>query len=196
MARVAEISAEKPGQGSEDALKQRRFSALVEPQFCEGVQMFSKTERLILLNQYTILQELQPTQQWEISAQIIQEGLTAEYGRLTDHLYEPLAEEDCRYVGQVLAVYDALQRPYADEHAEIPKELTFPGFDGNNESSYLGYARFMMDKLDRWSFLKIVGGLNSHHPTTAKYTKMIRAWEKLGEPHILSGADAEAVLKA
>ncbi|BCH07384.1 hypothetical protein MesoLj131c_16420 [Mesorhizobium sp. 131-3-5] len=158
--------------------------------------MFSKTERLILSNQYTILQKLDPKGGWDRAAKIVQDGLAGEYGSLTDYIFDGLSEAECRYVNDVMNMYDALQRPYVDAKKPIPPEASFPGFDGNNETKFMGYARFLRDD-DRWKFVKVTNAnLNSHFPTASFYGPKLEAWDKLGRPYPLAGANAESVLKA
>lgn len=53
----------------------------------------------------------------------------------------------------------------------------FPGFDGNNESEYLGIARFLIQDLHRFSrFRDDKFGLNSHAPKLGTYYAMLRAF--------------------
>lgn len=62
------------------------------------------------------------------------------------------------------------------------KHVEFPGFDGNNESEYLGIARFLTNDLERFSRFregKRKRELNSHHPTLETYGKMLRVFEPI-----------------
>ena len=53
------------------------------------------------------------------------------------------------------------------------ERVVFAGFDGNNESSQLGIARFLIEDMDR--FEKFKGrDLNAHHPTEARYRQMVK----------------------
>jgi uncharacterized protein YfbU (UPF0304 family) len=56
--------------------------------------------------------------------------------------------------------------------------VIFRGFDGNNESEYLGIARFLVEDLSRFSrFRNRDGGLNSHYPTIDTYSRMLQIFE-------------------
>ena len=50
--------------------------------------------------------------------------------------------------------------------------VQFPGFDGNNESSQLSIAGFLIDDMRRFTRFK-GRDLNSHHPTYSRYGRMI-----------------------
>jgi uncharacterized protein YfbU (UPF0304 family) len=71
------------------------------------------------------------------------------------------------------AKYDANTRQALKDEGFIWRtgDQLFPGFDGNNESSHLSAARFMIDKMGRFS---IFAGrdLNSHHPVIDAYRRM------------------------
>jgi uncharacterized protein YfbU (UPF0304 family) len=55
---------------------------------------------------------------------------------------------------------------------------TFAGFDGNNESSLMSIARFIVDKMDRFSRFK-KRDFNSHAPTAARYSRMSKEFEPI-----------------
>lgn len=61
--------------------------------------------------------------------------------------------------------------PYGDH-------VKFHGFDGNNESSHLAIARFMIEKLGR--FPKLGNrDLNSHSPSIERYRRMVAIFEPI-----------------
>lgn len=60
----------------------------------------------------------------------------------------------------------------AANHGFLPK---FAGFDGNNESSLMSIARFLVEKMDRFSRFK-KRDFNSHAPTAARYRRMTTAF--------------------
>jgi uncharacterized protein len=60
-------------------------------------------------------------------------------------------------------------------YGHLPK---FAGFDGNNESSLMSIARFIVEKMGRFSrFNK--RDFNSHAPTSARYRRMTKAFEPI-----------------
>lgn len=48
----------------------------------------------------------------------------------------------------------------------------YPGFDGNNETRYLGIARFITEQLGGFESIGKRGATNSHSPKVAKYRLM------------------------
>lgn len=156
----------------------------------------TESERLALAGQYRILDKLDPKEGWSRFVEILESGFEAEYDRLADMLYRPMPKDDSRFVVNILAVYDALQRPYHEAGKDIPDALAFPGFDGNNESGLLGYFRFLL-KDGRFTYLKLMfEDGNSHAPFEQGYRRMIAEWQKQGEPHFLTGEKADAVRDA
>jgi uncharacterized protein YfbU (UPF0304 family) len=156
----------------------------------------SDFERLTLAAQFRILAKVDSDEGWSRFVEILESGYEAEYHRLSDMLYKPLSKEECGFVVSILAVYDALQRPYVDAYKDIPADLAFPGFNGNNHAGLLGYFRFLLDD-GRFTYLKLMHeDGNSHGPFEEGYLRMVDEWRKRGEPHLLSGDEAAAVFES
>ena len=64
------------------------------------------------------------------------------------------------------------------EAAPFGESVVFTGFDGNNESERVGIARFLIEKLHRFSGFK-GRELNSHMPTTDTYRRMSGVFEPI-----------------
>lgn len=91
-------------------------------------------------------------------------------------------------VADILTMWSAVEQYYAElsqadkdrietavpYHGKDPK---FPGWDGNNESAYMGAARFMIDHLDRFAEFKGRAGLNSHTRSVPRYKAMVAVHE-------------------
>ncbi len=60
-------------------------------------------------------------------------------------------------------------------HGYLPK---FAGFDGNSEGSLMSIARFMVEKMNRFSRFK-TRDFNSHAPTAARYRSMTTAFDPI-----------------
>ena len=60
-------------------------------------------------------------------------------------------------------------------HGESPR---FQGFDGNNESEYVGTALFLVNELERFIEFK-VRSLNCHYPSIDMHHRMLSAFEPL-----------------
>ncbi|HEY6251860.1 MAG TPA: YfbU family protein [Candidatus Angelobacter sp.] len=66
----------------------------------------------------------------------------------------------------------------AKEAEPFGTHVVCTGFDGNNESNHLGVARFLIDKLDRFSSFK-GRDLNSHMPIIDAYRRMLLVFEPI-----------------
>jgi uncharacterized protein YfbU (UPF0304 family) len=107
------------------------------------------------------------------------------------HLFDDSADspEVVADVGNFLDMWSFIESAYAKlskkEKERIEKEaplfgrnVSFRGFDGNNESEYMGVARFFIEKLGRFTNFK-GRELNSHAPTVAAYKRMYRLFEPM-----------------
>lgn len=112
----------------------------------------TKTERLLLSNQNLILAALFPEQadHYKHVAKVLQRGYTFFYGEVFQEIWDGTTPDDARYVVDVMEMYWRLQEDNDQLKGRPPdkldpKELTFPGFDGNNESALMGFARYLKD---------------------------------------------------
>jgi uncharacterized protein YfbU (UPF0304 family) len=92
-------------------------------------------------------------------------------------------------VVDVLDMWSFIESAYArlspKDKARVEKEaepfgthVRFRGFDGNNETEYMGIARFLIDDLERFSSFK-GRDLNSHAPSVETYRRMLRVFEPM-----------------
>jgi uncharacterized protein YfbU (UPF0304 family) len=58
------------------------------------------------------------------------------------------------------------------------REPEFEGFDGNNEGEYMGIAKFLVDKLGRWTRFK-GRSFNSHSPRVAASRAMLTVFQPI-----------------
>ena len=72
-------------------------------------------------------------------------------------------------------------------------EISFRGFDGNNETEHLGVAQFLVDKLGRFQTFKN-RIFNSHMPTLQKYRSMLRVFLPIRETLVGRGLSAKEIL--
>lgn len=107
-------------------------------------------------------------------------------GLYHDHEDSP---EELSFVVDVLDMWDFLERGYerlskadqervAQEAEPFGKTVQFAGFDGNDEASYIGIARFLIEHMNR--FTRFQGReLNAHMPTLATYRRMLTVFEPI-----------------
>lgn len=80
----------------------------------------------------------------------------------------------------------------------LGKHVGFRGFDGNNESEYMGIARFLVEEMNRFSEFK-GRDFNSHYPYVATYGKMLAVFLPIRKTLIGQGLSLEQltqILKA
>ena len=142
-------------------------------------------ERLLLANQYDILGMLKKDDDYTRMAENLRDGHKWLYEEHATRISDNLPDEDVDHVLAILGIYSDLRDSYSeltdksgiDEHF-----VSFPGFDGNNESELFHFARALSKNE---SFSDTIGkdARNSHMPTTDMYRRMIEEWKSMGEPH-------------
>lgn len=114
-------------------------------------------------------------------------------------LFEESGEdpEGVKYVADVLEMWshleisfkalDAGQRESLKAAASpFGENVSFPGFDGNNEHEYLSIARIFVDDLDRWT--EFTGRIvNSHMRTTDGYQRMLALFDEIRSSNASEG---------
>lgn len=144
-------------------------------------------QRLILINQYKILEKLYPEEEETYSQhrEILEEGYTLHYNDLIQVISEDIPENLLREVLDILDMYRGLyfavaSREKSPEYKD--KQIYFPGFDGNEEIEHLKYTLFFIFKLDRYDELKKINSYssyNTHCNTLGQYRKMLSKWKSI-----------------
>jgi uncharacterized protein YfbU (UPF0304 family) len=110
-----------------------------------------------------------------------------EYGSVIDLEHTP-DPPHVRHVVDVLDMWSFIERAYEglddDEKKRFAESYPygppkFPGFDGNNESAHLSAARFLVEKMDRFTSFAGRGDLNSHSQTIDISNRMLEVFEPL-----------------
>lgn len=132
-----------------------------------------KLERLILSNQFSILEKLDPQQgnYYSEAREILENGYALEYTRFMEPFSNEFTADQCREVMDILDMYQFLGYAYdqAEDKAGLnPQAVSFPGFSGNEETEYMAYASFLK-KTGQWEKIgNDSDGLNSHIPMPSK----------------------------
>lgn len=145
----------------------------------------TNTERLILANQYKILSHLENDDSYARLSDELLEGHEWLYADALGNVAEVMPTEDAEHVITILGIFGDLRDSYdqlADKSGIDPHDVTFLGFDGNNESDLRSFARGLR-KADRFADTLGDEVKNSHMPTTDLYRRMIAKWRELGEPN-------------
>lgn len=138
-----------------------------------GVNMsLDKYQRLVLLNQYSILEKLDPQneQSYQRNQEILSNGFENEYHHFMDQMSEPLSITISEEVINILDMFWEMQKI-------VGKSAKFYGFDGNYERDHYGYMLFVLkDRFTDLQFVMSNGDKNSHYPHLDRYRKMLIAW--------------------
>lgn len=97
--------------------------------------------------------------------------------------------EVVKEVLDVLDMWSMIERSYENlsneskefvekEASPFGKDPKFPGFDGNNETEYMGTASFLVNDLDRFEEFK-GRNFNSHCPSIDSYRRMLSVFKPL-----------------
>ncbi|MEO4146813.1 YfbU family protein [Acinetobacter pittii] len=77
--------------------------------------------------------------------------------------------------------YDGL----SDKSLISEHQIKFPGFDGNNETEFMGFVD-ALEKDNRFVDVIQTGNRNSHSPKVHVYERMIAKWQAFGKPYNLT----------
>ena len=113
--------------------------------------------------------------------------------------------QDVKFVCDALEMWSFIEEGYeklsTEDRTQLDKDVgyvQFIGFDGNNESSHLGIARFFIEKMNRFS--RFNGReLNSHCPVAPRYKRMLEIFEPMRKSLVgvrLSANQIAQILKA
>ena len=162
----------------------------------------SAGERIMLANQYRILEALYPreAESYRQYREIVETGYELHYSELNMGVAEGSVSRDISTeVMDVLDMFSALKYSFEglnDKTGVDSDSLQFPGFDGNNAPNHLSYARFLILELGRWpEIIEDRPGfdLNSHAGLEESYRRMLVAWESLGKKNRLTLEEIEQI---
>jgi len=167
----------------------------------------SPFERVLLINQFEIRKATtkdKDTIEWlERMIEVLESGYEFYYRELVER-FSSFEEDESRFVMDVLDMYRRIEdykgtNPKDDEIHKMPWSHFF-GFDGNNESKYLGFVRFLFKQkspelwVEQRKYAKKTDGYNSHMPTLDIYRRMLAKLESFGSPITLSREQVLAIL--
>lgn len=165
----------------------------------------TKKERLILANQFKILEKLYPgkAEDYSVRRKALESGFALHYATLFEHIYDEMPEEQCREVLDILNMYRVItfSLEKIEDKGDIANHpyVQFPGFNGNTEINYLLYAEYFITDLGRFKELKYdqeYPDLNSHMPTLDKYRRMLLERYALQDKKELTKEDIVQILDA
>ena len=165
----------------------------------------TKKDRLLLINQYKILAALKKDEEdhYLELISVLEHGYAIFYSMIDEWVSDDMSEEDGRFVLNILDLYRAIEnvkRSSKDEALLKHPYSFFRGFDGNNETQHMAFARFVIETQGKFQeqrpyFLKN-DNLNSHMPMVPKYEQMLAAAKRHPSIWHMSATDAIALLNA
>ena len=165
----------------------------------------SKKDRVFLINQYKILAALYPdeSKHYEELISILDHGYEVFYSMIDEWISEDMPEEEGKFVLDILNIYrvvDDVKRVGKNEEISEHNYSFFRGFDGNNETEYMAFARFLVIEqgkfIEQESYLAKNDNMNSHCPMVHKYKAMVDMWKKLGSKWQLNEHELLQILNA
>lgn len=165
----------------------------------------SKLERLLLVQQCSLLAALRP-EQAEAQAALVEMltgGYKMFYAQAVQHLHDDMPEEESRFVLRALRMYEALEA-YEAAHPEDVAIAQHPwgrfrGFDLRTEPQHHGFALFVIRRMGQFPSQHThatAGRLDAGAPAIPHVRPMTVEWEAQGEPRALTREQAAAILLA
>jgi uncharacterized protein YfbU (UPF0304 family) len=151
----------------------------------------SKTERVMLINQYEILKRLDEKNavHYEQLIEILTNGFEIFYSDIDQWVADDIPESEGKLVLDILTIY-GLIGVYKAKHPEDVEVANhhwsdFRGFDGNNESDYLAFTGFLINKQGKFAEQlenrRLSSEFNSHYQVLDKYRQMVATWKEMGK---------------
>ncbi|MCA3723246.1 MAG: YfbU family protein [Phenylobacterium sp.] len=147
----------------------------------------TKLDRIFLINQLRILEFIRPDEASQLSVQ--REALERGYELLYDFDFDYIADGDskmsadeCREVWDTMDMFDAIGRSMSEDIDVSNISMTkFLGYDGNNESKFMSFAQFTVERLKRFEYVPMQrqGYWNSHGPVRETYRRMLEKWKEV-----------------
>ena len=149
----------------------------------------SQIERLMLANQFKILEKLYPdkAEMYARYCDALEDGYTREYSDLVGHLSRELSEDECNEVWDIFDMYRAIQSSYrqlSDKGDISEEDVRFEGFDGNDrvgEGPLMSYALYIVKDGRSYRDVQRSEGMNSHIRKLDHYRAMFKEWEDAGK---------------
>jgi len=151
-----------------------------------------KFQRLLLVNQFEILSKIDAENgsDYEKKIEILKGGYELHYDDdVLDQILDPLSEEDCTFVIDVLHMYRDINYSKSkldpsDQEKIESHNHSFLGFDYNDpkEIKLASYAEFFIKKLERFQELvedEEFAGFNSHQTMKSTYQRYLNNYNKV-----------------
>lgn len=170
----------------------------------------TRLDRYNISNQLRILEALYPDEakDFALKREAIERGYEMLYGWDMDHIYDGddiMTVEESKEVWDTMDMFDAIDRSLKNLHLDpnildgLPLKQ-FAGYDGNNETKFMSFAAFTVERLERFTYLPMArkGYWNSHTPMRPVYQRMLQVWRQVPSPKSFEMTEQQvlAVLRA
>ena len=151
----------------------------------------TRLERYRLANQLRILEALYPdeAEDYAIQREALERGYEFNYSMRTDHLdADVMTEDECKEVWNTMDMFVSIGRSIEElklEGLEDKLFTKFAGYDGNNETKFMAFAAYTVERLKRFTHLPMQepGYFNSHMPVRPVYGRMLSKWLEIPMPN-------------
>lgn len=163
----------------------------------------SKKERLMLYNQFDILEKLSQDkaeeEYYSRKKEIVSYGFVSEYDTLVEG-FEETSKEICEEVKSILSMFRSLETSFSklsDKSGIDKDDVEFKGFDENNEFDHYFFLDWYVK--DRYTEYRDKD-LNTHYNTLGHYRNMLKKYNAIKSKyhnkfHLLSKDEIMTIIK-
>ncbi|HAU31004.1 MAG: hypothetical protein XD78_0899 [Desulfotomaculum sp. 46_296] len=161
----------------------------------------SSLERVMLINQYKILEKLYPDEasHYQRLIKVLERGYELHYDRIYEDLWEEMSAAECKEVLEIIDLYRVLAATldkYGDNPIVKKEDVRFPGFDSGSEAKQLFFTQYFLHDLVRFKALHSPDGqYDSREPMLPVYRKMLQVWYRFPNRFSLTLEQVLLVLK-
>ena len=162
----------------------------------------SSLERVMLINQYKILEKLYPDEasHYQRLIKVLERGYELHYDRIYEDLWEEMSAAECTEVLQIIELYRVLAATlgkYGDNPIVKREDVRFPGFHGSTEAKQLYFTQYILHDLVQFKALHSPDGqYDTREPMLPVYRKMLQVWYSFPNRFSLTLEQVLLVLKA
>jgi len=146
----------------------------------------TKLDRIFLTNQLRIMEALYPDEakDFAIQREALERGYEMLYSWNFEYIYDGadvMTEEESREVWDTLDMFAAIGRSIPEDMDISMYPVTkFLGYDGNNETKFLSFAQYTVERLQRFEYVPMASPRywNSHMPVREIYGRMLGVWKQ------------------
>jgi uncharacterized protein YfbU (UPF0304 family) len=149
----------------------------------------NKINRLLLINNYKILKIISKKQDdkyYDRCIEILENGYTENYDEI-NYIEDEVDEKIQKFVLSVICLYNDIYNSYLQlkdkqlkNYIKNLNRFELKGFDGNDETVYMSYLRFLLEDDYKWYSIKKIDkfSYNSHNSMIDEYRDILQKSSK------------------